>query len=238
MKICPRCNTQNNDNTTNCTYCGFNFVQTPQYQPIMAQQPPLQQPTPQPQIDLQSAYYYGMQAQKKKTRKKRWIIFGVVVGVLLFFALVVAGSSDSSNDVNSNDNIEKTTVNSGEATTQKNNAGSYNVEVKKATLTKDVSDNSIVVVTYLFTNNGTDSVSFDTVIDDKAFQNGVELGVVWSSYGVDDLDFETKSKEIKPGVTFEVTCAYELNDESTPVDIELYRYFKNEPFYKYKLTLK
>lgn len=58
------------------------------------------------------------------------------------------------------------------------------------------------------------------------------------SYDVDGLDFETARKEIKPGVTFDVTCAYELNNDSSDVEIELYRYYKDNPFYRYTLTIK
>lgn len=232
MKVCPRCNAQNSDNATNCTNCGFNFMQNPQHQPMMPQQP-----IPQAQINPQTAYYYGMKEQKKKARKTRWIIFGVIVGILFFiFVIGAASSSDSGNT--SNNATANSTIGSGEVTTQKNNTGSYNVEVKSAKLAKDVSDNPIIVVTYSFTNNSDDSIAFDTIIDDKAFQDGVELGFVYTSWGVDGLDFETKRKEIKPGVTYDVTCAYELNDQSTPVDIELYRYFKDEPFYKYRVIIK
>lgn len=233
MKVCPRCNAQNSDNATNCTNCGFNFMQNPQHQPIMPQQP-----IPQAQINPQTAYYYGMKEQKKKARKTRWIIFGVIVGILFFIFVIGAASSSDSGNTSNNNATANGTIGSGETTTQKNNAGSYNVEVKSAKLAKDVSDDPIIVVTYSFTNNSDDSIAFDTIIDDKAFQDGVELGFVYTSWGVDGLDFETKRKEIKPGVTYDVTCAYELNDQSTPVDIELYRYFKDEPFYKYRVIIK
>ena len=233
MKVCPRCNAQNSDNATNCTNCGLNFMQNPQYQPMIPQQP-----IPQAQINPQTAYYYGMKEQKKKARKTRWIIFGVIVGILFFIFVIGAASSSDSENTSNNNATANGTIGSGETTTQKNNAGSYNVELKNAKLATDVSDDKIVVVTYSFTNNSDSAVAFNTVIDDKAFQDGVELGVVWTSYGVDGLDYQTGRREIKPGVTFDVTCAYELNNDSSDVEIELYRYYKDNPFYRYTLTIK
>ena len=37
----------------------------------------------------------------------------------------------------------------------------------------------------------------------------------------DEYNFDNKSKEIKPGITLDVQCAYELNDLTTDVEVEI-----------------
>lgn len=118
MKVCPRCNAQNSDNATNCTNCGFNFMQNPQYQPMIPQQP-----TPQAQINPQAAYYYGMMEQKKQARKTRWIIFGVIVGILFFIFVIGAASSSNSESTSNNNANANSAIGSGETTTQKKQRG-------------------------------------------------------------------------------------------------------------------
>lgn len=101
--------------------------------------------------------------------------------------------------------------------------GSYVVTVKDSVVATSTYDGDVVlVVTYEFTNNSEAATSFDSAISDKAFQQGVELGDVFSRIGLEDVyDFESSSREIKPGVTIEVQEAYELNDLTSAVEIDI-----------------
>lgn len=143
------------------------------------------------------------------------------------------GSTDTTAD-NSSSNTQSANVDSNG-----NNIGQYKVDLKEARTATDSADKSILIVTYTFTNNSDTAQAFVYAIDDTAYQNGVELGPVWTSYGIDGLDFDAKSKEIKPGVSLDVQCAYELNDETTDVEIELQRFasLSDEAELTYTITL-
>ena len=101
------------------------------------------------------------------------------------------------------------------------NLGDYNVVIDSCRLAEDYSGKPIVIVKYLFTNNDDDPVSFMVALSDEVFQNGVGLN---SCYFVDDsanYSSDNKMKEIKKGVTLEVEVAYELNDTTTDIEVEV-----------------
>jgi len=102
----------------------------------------------------------------------------------------------------------------------KSNLGDYRVVPLKVELDKDWEGKKIAVVTYEFTNNSDENNSFSFAVSAKVFQNGVELS---DSY-FNDVDSENHLKEIKPGVTIKVQCAYELEDTS-PIEIEIEELF-------------
>ena len=101
------------------------------------------------------------------------------------------------------------------------NLGNYNIVIDSCRLAEDYSGEPIVIVKYLFTNNDDDPVSFMVAVSDDVFQNGVGLN---SCYLVDDsanYSSENQMKEIKKGVTLEVEVAYELNDTTTDIEVEV-----------------
>ena len=114
---------------------------------------------------------------------------------------------------------------SAPAETPDGKIGKYNVTIKDYRVTEDSSGDDILIITYTFTNNSDESAAFIYTIEDKCFQNGVELGDVFTSWGIDDCSFDNKSKEIKPGISLDVQVAYKLNDTTTDVEVELDKYF-------------
>lgn len=85
----------------------------------------------------------------------------------------------------------------------------------------DRSDKKCVFVYYTFTNNNKESKEFGYMVDDKAFQNGIELEL--SYWEVDGYE-NNKYAEIKPGAEITVACVYQLRDEST-VELEIRKMF-------------
>ena len=63
------------------------------------------------------------------------------------------------------------------------------------------------MVKVAFTNNNEESKAFSYNIEAKAFQNGVEISTPISSYGIDNYDWQDKSKEVQSGVTYEFNLA-------------------------------
>lgn len=169
----------------------------------------------------------------KKKRKTTKVLLIVLFSLIAFVCIGAAiGNKSSEKD---NMPIERSTqsVSSGssfkaERTKKKDGViGDYVVLLKNAEVVKSTFDGDIIlVVTYSFTNNSDKSASFDLSISDKAFQNGVETGAVYSRYGIEDAyDFEASSREIQPGITLDVQEAYELNDTTSDVLIEISKLF-------------
>ena len=112
----------------------------------------------------------------------------------------------------------------GKAIIYKNRAA-HN-EAKAEMLLGDVEGKDCIIVKYVFGNvSGEEPASFMFAFSDYAFQNGVGLN---EAYILDDsanYSSDNQSKEIKKGATLEVEVAYELNDTTSPVEIEVEELF-------------
>ena len=98
--------------------------------------------------------------------------------------------------------------------------GDYHVEIKGASLTKDYEGKSAIVITYAWTNNSEETTSAMVSIGSKAFQDGVQLesAVIM---GDDSYDAGSSMKDVRPGTTVDVQCAYVLTSETSTVEFEL-----------------
>lgn len=177
------------------------------------------------------------QPKKKKKGCLTAILIAVGVIVILFLIGALFGGGDTSDKSDDSNNGQDSTVTAQTNPTDENNVGDYKVELVDSYITQNTSNDDILVVTYNFTNNDDEPRAFTYAIDDKAYQNGVELGDVYSSYGIDGYDFTTSDSEIKPGVTVEVQEAYKLYDTSTPVEIELSVLFSDDVEQSYTIEL-
>lgn len=180
------------------------------------QQPPQQQYYQQPP---QQPY----QPEKpKKSILKKWWFWVIIIVVLLFGYMIFSGGdgestngdADPSNGASNNASVDD------KKDDDSNTLGKYNVEIKSAKLAKDYDDSDCIIITYEWSHEYSESFSFSGSFDDKLFQNGVECE---RAYFADEN--ENASKDIKSGVTLEVTRAYSLNDTTTPVEVEVSEYF-------------
>ena len=217
MKFCPKCGTQNEDASAFCVKCGNGLQEA---QPEQAQN--------------QYAYVAPQEAPKKK-KKKWWIAIVVLLVIFIFFWAIGKSGDGSSNDPEKDPNNIVT-----EDGSNTSNVGDYNIELKDSRIATDYDGSKILIVTYTFTNNSDEAECFGYAVIDKAYQDGIELGDVWSSYGIDDLSFDNKAKEIKPGKSLDVQCAYELNDETTDVEIEfsLFSVWSDKVYETFTIKLK
>ena len=71
------------------------------------------------------------------------------------------------------------------------------------------------------TNNDNEAKAFAYTLNAKAYQNGIELTTPISSYGIDGLDWNEKSKEIKQGVTYEFNIGFYIDDINQNVELEI-----------------
>lgn len=98
--------------------------------------------------------------------------------------------------------------------------GDYHVEIKGAFLAKDYEGNPAMVITYAWTNNSGETKNSMFTIMEKAFQDGVQLdGAILMN--VDGYEAGTSLKEVRPGTTVDIQCAYALTSEASIVEFEL-----------------
>ncbi len=106
------------------------------------------------------------------------------------------------------------------------NLGKYSVTIDSCRMAKDYAGNDVVIVQYTFTNvSDEDATSFMVAIDDQVFQNGVGLN---GAYVMDDsanYDSGNQMKEIKKGASIQVEVAYELNDLTSDIEVEVSELF-------------
>ncbi len=161
--------------------------------------------------------------KKKKKKKKRLIIAAVVVGIIVIIA-IAASSGDSSN---SSSGAQTTAGSAGETTsavsaqekeTTEGEIGDYVCTVKSAEKCKNWEGKNSIKITYNFTNNSSDAISFDVALKDEAYQDGIGLESSFLDGGSDELGWDVK---VKPGTTKEVSKVYILRDESTQIELEI-----------------
>lgn len=166
-------------------------------------------------VDVHAAVNTVLEQEKKKKKKKKWIIIAVVAIVLiLLVAITSGGSEDSDNQSAGTDSSSSVSAQSDEK--PEGAIGDYVCTVKEAKLCKDYMGKNAVMITYNFTNNSSDSISFDTALEDKVYQDGIALEIA-----ILDDDTDIFDVDIKPGITKEVKKAYVLRDTKTQLEVEI-----------------
>lgn len=129
-----------------------------------------------------------------------------VVGFAAVLAMAITGcSSDSSDSGDGGQEPEQAGQSQAAAA-----SSDYVVEIGGSTLGEDYEGNPVLIVDFTWTNNSDKAATFLVSIDAAAFQDGVELETAIGS-GIDSMD---TMKEIKPGATQSVQCAYVLDGQS------------------------
>lgn len=149
-------------------------------------------------------------------------VISIVAAMLLLCAFGVFALGSGESDTTTDDQGSSNAASDAAADT---NLGDYLVEIKSCRLAKDYEGDAVVIVKYGFTNNGDDATSFMVAFEDAAYQGGVGLN---EAYVLDDsaeYNADDQTKEIKTGATLDVEVAYELNDETTDVEIEVKELF-------------
>ena len=169
-----------------------------------------------------------------KFLKKVFVAVGVVVVVLVVIALASGGSSKKGGNESSSSAKQEQVSNDQEQASddQKDEAkdaeGSADadaectVTIDSATVGTDYSDDPCVFVTYTFTNvSHEEPTSFAVEYDADVYQNGIECELAFADTG-DDSNYMTK---IKAGNSINVTLAYELQDTTSDVEVEVKELF-------------
>lgn len=109
------------------------------------------------------------------------------------------------------------------------------ISIVSWSLDKDYKGNDALVIEYAWTNTDDEPKSFMFSLSDKVFQNGIECE---TAIGCESVDSGMLSKDIQPGVTYNVKAAYVLQDMTTAeVVIEKAFSFKDETVLNEKIDL-
>ena len=160
------------------------------------------------------------------TLTKKLISILCIISILITFSLFALASSESdtvedqgSGSASTKSNIDD--QNDGKVESNANNVGDYKIEILDCRLATDYQGNPIVIVKYSFTNNNKDAIAFYLAVDTCVYQNGVGLNKCYMANESANYSDDNQSKQIKTGATIEVEVAYELNDTTTDIEVEV-----------------
>ncbi|MBQ8000000.1 MAG: DUF5067 domain-containing protein [Ruminococcus sp.] len=166
---------------------------------------------------------------------KKFISILIIATLALSFALFTTGCTDFADtdtdnqatvsaESNKKETVAKETV--AKAEESSNKLGDYTVDIEGCRLSTDYQGKDVVIVKYLFTNVSDDEpAAFFVSLDAQVYQDGVGLN---EAYFLDDsanYSSDNSTKEIKKGASIEVEVAYELNDSTTDIEVEVQEYF-------------
>ncbi len=104
--------------------------------------------------------------------------------------------------------------------------GDYSLVIDSCRLAKDYENKDVVIVKYKFTNNNSDEPSsFYVTFDETVYQNGVGLNEAYVLKDSANYNADNQTKEIKKGASIDVEVAYELNDITTDIEVEVKELF-------------
>ena len=150
---------------------------------------------------------------------KKTLSLLLVVLLLGVYGVFALGSSDS----------EGGSTNQGSETVQKQeeeaNLGDYKVEIVSSRLAKTYDDKGAIIVKYKFTNNSDEPTAFYIAFEAEAYQDGVGLNEAFMLKDSANYSADNQTKDIKKGASIEVEVAYELNDDTTNVEVEVKELF-------------
>ncbi|MDF7640825.1 DUF5067 domain-containing protein [Bifidobacterium sp. ESL0784] len=165
-------------------------------------------------------------------------IIGIVLSLVMFIASFSIGvnminkvtnpssSATTSQSSKAKDDAQKglDTYNKTKGKELKGSGSFGGADVKIVSAQKGPNDDEghpTVVITYQYKNTDNENRSFMEGVQDKVFQKGVALKSTFYSEDVQGYDMESKDTTVQPGGSLNVTVAYALSDETSPIDVEL-----------------
>ena len=99
--------------------------------------------------------------------------------------------------------------------------GNFSVEIRGAERVRYATGEEFLVVSYAWTNNSGLTVSAATAMNERAFQNGVQLEPAANLDGLLGVDLEMRLRDVRPGTAVELQTAYRLSSPTAVVEFEL-----------------
>ncbi len=136
-----------------------------------------------------------------------------------------ANSKDMEDSTDSFDDESIGDISGNSATNTSGNLGNYYVEIKGAAFDVDYEGNSAIVITYSWTNNSEKTTSASSALSSRAFQDGVQIDHATLSSSNENFDADAEWRDIRPGTSYEVTCAFKTDNKTSPIEVEIYESF-------------
>ena len=149
--------------------------------------------------------------------KKTKCVLAILVIVAFFVFAVCSGESSTTDQCIGSANSENK-VNY--------ELGDYSVVIDSCRLAKDYAGKPVVIVKYVFTNVANENpTAFFVAFDDAVYQNGVGLNHAYVLEDSANYSEDNQTKQIKKGASIDVEVAYELNDTTTEIEVEVEELF-------------
>ncbi len=152
-----------------------------------------------------------------RKRLVRLLAVCLLIGIFSVFALG-SGEEKTSNQGESSVAVD-------DSSETENTLGDYLLEIKSCRLAKDYEGKDVAIVMYNFTNNADDAASFMFAFEDSAYQNGVGLNEAYVLADSANYSSDNQTKEIKKGASLDIEVAYELNDTTSDIEVEVGQLF-------------
>lgn len=153
---------------------------------------------------------------------KKLTIIGASILIALAVILVACGGSDSGGNQGAGDGTSQGAGNASGNNSSSTTLGDYEVVIESCRLAEDYAGKPIVIVNYKFTNkNDDDPASFMLSIEDNVYQNDIGLNACILADDSANYSADNQSKKIKKGASISVEVAYELNDTTTDIVVEV-----------------
>ena len=162
---------------------------------------------------LGSALCAQINLKERSMKKVNALLMALLIALFAVFAL---GSSEGGSE----------NKDQGKDAAGNDEIGKYSVVIDSCRLAEDYEGNPVVIVKYVFKNVAdNEPASFYLTFDDQVYQNGVSLNGAYVLNDSANYSSSNQTKEIKKGASLEVEVAYELNDTTTDIEVEVQELF-------------
>ena len=103
----------------------------------------------------------------------------------------------------------------------------FHVVIDDAKIVESV-DGKAIIIELEFTNNTSNPLSYDGIMDESVTQNGADLRGTTILKAIDGYNPLSATEQIGPGQTGRVQKVYALNDEENDVSVTVFRYAERE----------
>ena len=138
--------------------------------------------------------------------------------LVLSLTIVGCGNGGTTTDQGTTpiENSSTQSTNENSTPTEEGTLGNFKVEFGEARkVTSTYIEGDLLEVTYTFTNNSEETVSADTVLMVKAYQDGIEIDAEFDT----ELTGDNESKSIRPGASLECKRLFKLTSNNE-VEVE------------------
>ena len=102
--------------------------------------------------------------------------------------------------------------------------GEFDIQIHDFEICPDYSGKPAILIGYTFTNHSEKTTSAMAELLGQAYQNGLQLdtAIIMSN---DNFNSSDSMKDLKPGASIDLKCAYSLISETSPVEFEMSQAF-------------